>query len=560
MERAVHPRLGRAIACLALAALASCRVDTLFPLSLATSKGTDGGQPVSVLSMLDESGSTSTSGAYMSFYPASNGYKGIFTFQAPSGLDSSTVGTIGIAVNYRGDAVSTQRWTFELYDTTTQTWTVIGDNTGATTGVWIMLELSVSTNASHYVASDGTIQLRYATTGTPNSSKLDYVAMTLSSAPPDSNGISTAFSGSYDYNNPNEVAYVADHPLQVTGVGPDKLAALREANPSLSALYYIKIAGVHGPDTVPPNGDPQWAGVVSQNLLWKGASGAYVTSGNNGWYYVNVQDPNKRAKWWTLQRAVLDQYMTYYDGIYFDNTHTINADFTDIVSEEPSGYDDTQYYAALASLLASARSAYPGKKIVFNTYAGWENPGYRGIELLSSADGLFFEGFSAKTLPGFFTKPRLLQQIADFQTIVRSGKQAVAMDYSSGSDIALRTFTLGCYLMVLDPNSLRLLTDPDLDTDVQQWPENSLDLGAPLGDYYTNGAGLLERDFAGGRAIVNPEDSVTRTYTVDPAAAKKLVVSGGGAWPATGSLDWQPVSGTLSMAPMTGLVLQNTPH
>ena len=37
-----------------------------------------------------------------------------------------------------------------------------------------------------------------------------------------------------------------------------------------------------------------------------------------------------------------------------------------------------------------------------------------------------------------------------------------------------------------------------------------------------------------------------------------LVPSGGGAWPATGSLDWQIVSGTVTLPPMTGMILRTT--
>ncbi len=439
---------------------------------------------------------------------------------------------------------------------------MLGDNSGATqNGVWTLLQFSVASDAARYVAANGSIQLRYATTSSRDSSKLDFLAMGLGGTgetPPPSGGLRTVFQGSYSRDDTAQVDFVASHDLHVIGVGPTKLDELRQANPNLTALYYIKIAGVPGPETRPPSGDPQWAQAVAQNLLWKGASGNYVRNSTNGWYYVNIQDPAKRAKWWALQKSVLGPQMAYYDGMYFDNTTTITSDFEDLVTEPPVGYDESAYYNGLYALLGAARTEYPGKTVIFNTYAGWETPGFRGLELLPVADGMFFEGFSYKVRAGLFDKPRLLQQLTDFAGIVQSGKTAVALDYGSPSDIKTRTFSLACYLLVANENAMHFFSSPEVDSDVQQWPEDSLDLGSPTGAYVTTANGLLQRDFTGGRVLVNPEATLGLTYVVDSARREKLVPSGGGAWPATGSLGWQAMSGTVTLPPMSGLILRNT--
>lgn len=564
VARRVAPARASAMlaALLVLVATSSCQLNTLFASTFTTVLGSDNGQPLAALSALDQSGTANDWGRYIAFYPSASGYQGVFTFQLPGEIDRSTIGTLYVGANYRGQPGATQRWTFELLDTTTQTWTVLGDNSGATqNGVWTLLQLSVATDVARYVTANGTIQLRYATTSARDSSKLDFLAMGLGGTGdplPSSSGLRTVFQGSYSRDDTAQVDFVASHDLHVIGVGPTKLDELRQANPNLTALYYMKIAGVHGPETRPPSGDPQWAQAVAQNLLLKAASGNYVRNTTNGWYYINIQDATKRAKWWAIQKSVLGPQMAYYDGIYFDNTTTITSDFEDLVTEPPLGYDEAAYYNALYALLGAARTDYPGKTVIFNTYAGWETPGFRGLELLPVADGMFFEGFSYKVRAGLFDKPRLLQQLTDFASIVQSGKTAVALDYGSPTDIKTRTFSLACYLLVANENAMHFFSSPEVDSDVQQWPEDGVDLGAPTGTYVTTAAGLLQRDFMGGRVLVNPEDTRSLTYTVDSSRREKLVPSGGGAWPATGTLDWQTVSGTVTLPPMSGLILRNT--
>ncbi len=549
------------LALVVLGVAASCQVNTLFATAFQSVLGTDNGQPLSALSTLDESGTANDWGRYLAFYPGNGGYQGVFTFQLPGSVPRNTVGALYVGANYKGQPASAQRWTFDLLDTTTQQWVTVGDN-GAVTqnGVWTTLQTNVTADVVRFVAGNGAIQLRYATTSTLDSSKLDFLALGISGSgavpPAPTGGLRKVFQGSYSRDDSQEVDFVAAHDLHVIGVGPNKLDELRQANPNLTALYYIKIAGVHGPETRPPSGDPQWAQAVAQNLLWKAASGNYVRNTTNGWYYINIQDPTKRAKWWALQKSVLGPQMAYYDGLYFDNTTTITSDFEDLVTEPPVGYDETAYYDGLYSLLSSARSEYPGKTVFFNTYAGWETPGFRGVELLPMADGMFFEGFSYKVRAGLFDKPRLLQQLADFASVVRGGKHAVALDYAAPTDIARRTFSLACYMLVANDNALHFFSSPEVDSDVQQWPEDDLDIGAPQSEYVLTTSGLLQRDFSGGRVLVNPEDTVSLPYVVDATRREKLVLSGGGAWPAAGSLSWQPVSGTITVPPMTGLVLR----
>ncbi len=547
----------------ALGVAVSCQVNTLFAIAFQTALGTDNGQPLSALSTLDQSGTANDWGRYLAFYPSAGGYQGVFSFQLPASVPRSTVGALYVGANYKGQPGSSQRWTFDLLDVTTQQWVTVGDNSAVTqSGIWTTIQSNATADVARFVANSGLIQLRFATASSLDSSKLDFLALGVSGTgavpPAPSGGLRKVFQGSYSRDDSQEVDFVASHDLHVIGVGPNKLDELRQANPTLTALYYIKIAGVHGPETRPPSGDPQWAQAVAQNLLWKAASGNYVRNSTNGWYYINVQDPTKRAKWWALQKSVLGPQMAYYDGLYFDNTTTITSDFEDLVTEPPVGYDETAYYDGIYSLLSSARSEYPGKTVFFNTYAGWETPGFRGLELMPMADGMFFEGFAFKVRAGLFDKPRLLQQLADFASIVRGGKHAVALDYAAPTDIARRTLSVACYMLVANDNSLHFFSSPEVDSDVQQWPEDDLDIGVPQSEYVLTASGLLQRDYSGGRVIVNPEDAVSLSYVVDATRREKLVLSGGGAWPSPGLLGWQAVSGTITVPPMSGLILRTS--
>jgi hypothetical protein len=125
------------------------------------------------------------------------------------------------------------------------------------------------------------------------------------------------------------------------------------------------------------------------------------------------------------------------------------------------------------------------------------------------------------------------------------------------TDIEPTIFILASYLLVSNENVALSMGDFDYDkgTAMQYFPEYDIDLGAPLGGYSVeNGV----RGFEKGFVLVNPSDFQSKTYTLDRDYYK--VISSGGAYVEKdgswyGSLDYETVSGILTLPPVSGFVL-----
>jgi hypothetical protein len=149
---------------------------TIYPLAIKTNAGTTSNQSMSALKVKDQSGTSTSWDNYVQMTPGSSGYSGDLSFKAPAGSLSS----ISLDVNYKGLPKTSQLWTFSLYNNATGAFDRIGDNSSAANEVWSLIKITVSSNASSYVNSQGNIVLRFASTSSVKRSNLDYVAMTVS--------------------------------------------------------------------------------------------------------------------------------------------------------------------------------------------------------------------------------------------------------------------------------------------------------------------------------------------------------------------------------------------
>ncbi len=368
--------------------------------------------------------------------------------------------------------------------------------------------------------------------------------------------VHSAFKGTFS-DDPVELDYVANvAELQIlNGVGPSKLRAVHAVNPGDVVYTYQKLAGIHGPDTSPPDGDPGWSQVVAQGLLWNGPSGHPVTQVPNGWYYVDILDPAKRAAWVGILTANVEaDFAAGYDAVLFDDAAVIDSS---LIDEYPSSYSDSSYYQAISQVAAAMRAALPGRRILLNGYTGIATPENRGLDLLASADGLFFEGFSMRTSSRFFDHDRYLQQIGDFSSVLADGKVAVAVDYGASGDLERRMWSLASYLLVGSERAYRSFAGTDLSTDLQPYPEDRLAIGAAAGDVLDGPGGLVTRDYAGATVLVNPTEN-TVEWPLDDDSWETLVLAGGGAFPDTGTLSWAPVgAASLSLASDTAAIIRH---
>ncbi|MFN7950259.1 MAG: putative glycoside hydrolase [bacterium] len=559
-----------ASASFATTAAAAYRTDRIGPSSLATKTGSVDASSTDVLAVADQPNPSAPDRGVRVFKAAKKGFSGVLTYTLPSGLDAVSASGIALDLNYLGDSGTKKRWTFELQDFKRKKWVAIGDSSQATAGAWSTLHFAVTGDFAPYLNANRQMQLRYATTGKKLVSRLDLAAVAVTSYEPDppppppttgggpepstESSVRSVFKGSFTAS-PEAIEYVATVPdLHVLSMGPSKVQSIKSVNPQVEAYHYFKTGGLHGPATRPPTGDPGWDQVVAQDLLWSGPSGNAVTQTQNGWYYVDIQDPAKRAAWIAI---LIDQIAEVraqgWDSVFLDNAGVIEPS---LITEYPADYSDAAYYAAVADVLAGLRAAFPDMHLIFNSYSGWAPVGMRGLELLDHADGIFFEGFSLKVSGKYFDTGRYLQQLEDFASVVRSGRVAVAMDYLATTDVARRIWSLASYLLVNAPSAYHYLAGTDTETELQQFPEDQLAIGEPLTDAAVRVDGLVVRSYTGAVVVVNPT-TASKSYAMGEGTWQQLALAGGGDFPNPGAVTWTPLAGTaVSLAPNTAIVVR----
>jgi len=552
------------------------------PSSVSTTKGATGAQSLSVLLTKELTGTTTDLSKAQRYTPASSGYQGIFSFKVPSDVDVASASGITLQANYYGQVKAKQRWTVQVRDFKAKSWVTVGYNDAAAYRTYQTLTWGLTGDFSRFVDASRQMQVRYYTTSALDFSDLDqlvfavtkYVADPTPAPTPEPTpvpvpeptpvpsptepvkGVRTVFKGSFS-NTTDQVNYVANvHDMQIfNGIGQSKINAVKAANPAATIYTYQKVAGLHGPDPIVPAGDPGWSSVQSQDLVWYGPSGAAVTQTQNLWYYIDIINPAKRAAWIPILVAnIRSQLALGYTGIFFDNACVIDPS---LITEFPSSYTDSAYVQAVSEVLEAVQAQLPGVKIVINSYMGAAASGNRGPELLANSDTLFFEGFSMKASTKFFSdRARYMQQISDFAAIVASGKSAVAMDYAPAADAQRRMWSLASYLLVNSPRSYHYYAGTDVSSELQSYPEDTLDIGVATSDIVDRADKLVTRAYAGGTVVVNP-DLVSHTYTMGAGSWQQMVLSGGGAYPAAGSITWTAMSGTaVSLAPNTAVIVR----
>jgi hypothetical protein len=153
---------------------------TLLPSSYVTTQGTSGGQAVSTsIDLLDESGTENIWNKYVEFDGLYAGYQ---VFTLPPSIVPSSVTNIQIQVNYQGPAISTQTWTWQIYDWVHAAYVSVGTNSGAPDwGTWKLLTFSVPGTLSNYIrSSDGQVRIQLLSNNSADAADIDYEAVIVS--------------------------------------------------------------------------------------------------------------------------------------------------------------------------------------------------------------------------------------------------------------------------------------------------------------------------------------------------------------------------------------------
>jgi len=156
----------------------------LVPYAYRTLNGKDNAQPVAAtIDHLDEDGNTNDWFKYLQFQARTAGapYFGTRAYHAPVTVDPAAVAKLDIKVNYLGPLSDLQKWTWYLYDWSTQTWTPIGSNAGAPGwSHWSTLSFTVDQGAGRFVqAGTGEIAMATASNNAADDADIDYEKVTV---------------------------------------------------------------------------------------------------------------------------------------------------------------------------------------------------------------------------------------------------------------------------------------------------------------------------------------------------------------------------------------------
>ncbi len=185
---------------------AQAQEQILAPLSYTTLRGSSGGQPVSVLGVLEQTGTDDNPATYVSFITSRVAYRGTQTFQLPDGVNRSSISALKLKVNFSGPLKSGQKWSWSLYNFGKRTWLEVGSNAGVTTpNTWKMLEFPIS-NPARFISATGKIRVMLRSSNATSDAKVDYEVLlftTRSGTPTATPGPTSAYYVSPSGNDGN---------------------------------------------------------------------------------------------------------------------------------------------------------------------------------------------------------------------------------------------------------------------------------------------------------------------------------------------------------------------
>lgn len=299
-----------------------------------------------------------------------------------------------------------------------------------------------------------------------------------------------------------------------------------------------------------------------------------------GRWATNVCDFGESAKegvdhWvnYYTSRAVEDIYSVNYDGLFIDSAeHELDSKWP--IPEMESlveNYSNEDWVICLRNAFAHIKAKMPDKTVIFN---GLHRGSADAVESLEYVDGGFHEEFLYSWYrgneEGYFGKQNWISIIETIEK-VKESKIIRLLSSPRGSKlddiIKTRMFILGSYLLVSNENVYISFNDHDL-KDQEEWfdgiprlPEFDIRLGKPLGAYYEKDD-IYIREFEDGLVIVNPDERATYNYHLDNTCYKVIpegvnVVDKNGSI-SGGSLEYEPISGTIEVKPVSGLIVLRT--
>ena len=130
------------------------------------------GQTAAALTVAELTGTTDTWLDYVELSPSS---RIVCSYNLPAG---SAVTSLALQTNFRGPSQAHQVWTYEVLDTSTGAWTLLGDNSFAAGSIWTKHTFTLPTPYTRFFSPAGTLRIRYGTTSAVDASDVDQLLIT----------------------------------------------------------------------------------------------------------------------------------------------------------------------------------------------------------------------------------------------------------------------------------------------------------------------------------------------------------------------------------------------
>lgn len=364
--------------------------------------------------------------------------------------------------------------------------------------------------------------------------------------------------GSYTNSNRTFIANHAD--AVVSGTGTIDIAGLKNIHPAMKVFGYWNALFRYESDTL---------GLTENMYFHDPATGAKIQKDAPGTVFDGMwmMDPSSTAWRQYSIEAIKNSLKVGFDGIHLDEaignlTNPIwrFRNYTAV----PAWYDTTAWNSAVQEYVDAIKTAISPGLVIFNGLN--ELPEFLEANYLAVCDGAVMEGFVYNTLWAG-TPPSESEWVArmDAYLSVPEHKLVTCVAQGSKHDVDGRMFSFTSYLLGVNANRLFYYNFASHYDTLSYFPEWQIDLGAPLDTFasvsgYFNAADrIYERNFSGGKVLVNPSESRQHTvsfrgtpYRVMPAGG--LVAELGG----TGTISFAAVN-SVTLGPRQGAVLLKNP-
>ncbi len=357
---------------------------------------------------------------------------------------------------------------------------------------------------------------------------------------------------------PQQIAFINRH-YQVV-MTPILSREAREAIQGPQLMLYRSIQG-----TWTDFEQFDWAHINAHENMFAHHAGERILTRWDSWLMapgdmVAPEAANARDHWVNYYALTASEQVHEfgYDGLFVDSaSHWLNP--TAVFGKMPDDYDAERWYQARVAALNYIKSLLPEKTVVFN---GLHN-GHGAENSLANTDGGMWETFAFQPRSGKYEGEQSWQEAIEL-TARHSDKDIVLVVKEQPGlpeDTQKRLFAAGSYLLVSRPNVYFSMSDLEhAETgSILYFPEYTLDLGAPLGDYVREETGLYSRRFERGLVLVNPSASQSITWQAESGWQQVTPLGGGavapdGSW--EGSLQTAPLAaGPVSIPPVGALIL-----